>query len=152
MVCLLSFYKKFGSLIGERVKKEVFDVLNGGPIPDGWNDIIIVLIPKTSSPKMLKDLLPISLCNVLYKLISKVLANRLKNFLPEIIFPSQSAFVPGRLITDNVLLAYELIHHLNSRKKGVKGLSAIKLDMSKAYNRVEWTFLENMMRRMGFHH
>jgi len=79
------FYKKFWSLIGELVKKEVLDVLNGGPIPDGWNDTIIVLIPKTSSPNMLKDLRPISLCNVLYKLISKVLANRLKNFLPEII-------------------------------------------------------------------
>ena len=78
------FYKKFWSLIGERVKK-VLDVLNGGSIPYGWNDIIIVLIPKTSSTKMLKDLRSISLCNVLYKLISKVLANRLKNFLPEII-------------------------------------------------------------------
>jgi len=114
------FYKKFWSLIGERVKKEVLYVLNGGPIPDGWNDTIIVLIPKTSSPKMLKDLWPVSLCNVLYKLISKVLANRLKNFLPEIISLSQSIFVLGRLVTDNVLLAYELIHHLNSRKKGGK--------------------------------
>jgi len=145
------FYKKLWSLIGERVKNEVLGVLSGGPIHDGWNDTIIVLIPKAISPKMLKDSRPSSLCNVLYKLISKVLANRLKNFLPNIISPSQGAFVLGRLITDNVLLAYELIHHLNSRKEGVKGLAAIKLDMSKAYDKVEWTFLENMMRRMGFH-
>ena len=126
------FYKKFGSLVGDRVKQEVLAVLNGGPMPRRWNDTIIVLIPKTSSPQMLKDLQPISLCNVLYKLISKVLANRLKNILPDIISPSQSAFVPGRLITDNVLLAYELTHYLNSKRKGIKGLAAIKLDMSKA--------------------
>ena len=85
------------------MKQEVLGVLNEGPMPVGWNDTIIVLIPKTSSPQTLKDLQPISLCNFLYKLISKVLANRLKNILPDIIFASQSVFLPGRLITDNVL-------------------------------------------------
>jgi hypothetical protein len=82
--------------------------------------------------------------------ISKILANRLKHVLPEIISPSQSAFVPGRLITDNVLLAYELTHHLNLKKKGREGVAAIKLDMSKAYDRIEWPFLRKMMAKMGF--
>ena len=144
------FYKKIWSLIGDNVKQEVLNVLNGGPMPEGWNDTIIVLIPKTNFPQKINDLRPINLCNVLYKLISKVLANRLKKILPEIISPSQSAFVLGRLITDNVLLAYELIRHLKSRRKGGGGLVAIKLDMSKAYDRVEWVFLENMMRKIGF--
>ena len=144
------FYKRFWSIVGEQVKKEVLTVLNGGPMPRGWNDTIIVLIPKVKNPERVKDLRPISLCNVLYKLIAKVLANRLKSILPEIIAPSQSAFVPRRLITDNVLLAYELTHHLRNKREGKYGLAAFKLDMSKAYDRVEWSFLERIKRRMGF--
>ena len=106
-----------------------------------------MLLPKIISPQVLKDFRPISLCNVLYKIISKVLANRLKKILPDIISPSQSAFVPGRLITDNVLLLYELIHYLNSKIKGKWGMAAIKLDMSEAYDRVEWGFLSDIMRK-----
>jgi hypothetical protein len=99
-----------------------------------------VLIPKVRRPEYVKELRPISLCNVVYKLVSKVLANRLKKILPEIISPSQSAFVPGRLTTDNILISYEITHFLQRRKKGKEGFAAIKLDMSKAYDRVEWRF------------
>lgn len=106
------FYKNLWQLIGERVKHEILTVLNGGNIPDGWNDTLIVLIPKVKNPEKLKDLRPISLCTVLYKLVSKVIANRLKVVLPDIISASQSAFVPRCMITDNVLLAYELTHFL----------------------------------------
>jgi hypothetical protein len=70
--------------------------------------------------------------------------------LPEVISPSQSAFVPGRLITDNILIAYDMTHFLKRRKKGKNGYAAIKLDMSKAYNRVEWPFLQDMMLRLRF--
>ena len=63
----------------------------------------------------------------------------------------QSTFVPGRLITDNVLVAFETMHCIDQRKKGKKALMAIKLDMSKAYDKVEWVYLETMMRKMGFH-
>jgi hypothetical protein len=64
--------------LGEKVKKEVKDVLKGGPMPAGWNDTIISLIPKVKEPDKVTDLRPISLCNILYKVVSKVLANRLK--------------------------------------------------------------------------
>ena len=92
-----------------------------------------------------------NLCNVVYRLISKILANRLKRVLDAVIDELQSAFVPGRLITDNVLVAFETMHCIDQRKKGKKVLTAIKLDMSKAYDRVEWVYLETMMRKMGFH-
>jgi hypothetical protein len=130
------FYKKFWDVVGEKVTKEVLNVLNGGPMPPDWNDTCIVLIPKTNTPECMKDLRPISLCNVVYKLISKMLANRLKVILTEIISPNQSAFVLGRLITDNILLAYECTHFMKSKKKGKDGYAAVKLDMSKAYDRV----------------
>ena len=104
--------------MGEKVVDEVISVLKGGPMPDGWNDTVVVLIPKVKNPSRIKDLRPISLCNVVYKLCSKVIANRLKLVLPDIISDNQSAFVPGRLITDNVLIAYELSHVLLNKRRG----------------------------------
>jgi hypothetical protein len=86
----------------------------------------------------------------MYKLVSKVLANRLKQILQEIISPNQSAFVPGRLISDNIMLAYEVTHFMQNKRAGAVGYAALKLDMIKAYDRVEWSFLEKMMRKMGF--
>lgn len=87
----------------------------------------------------------------MYKLISKHLANRLKRVLAAVIDDSQSTFVPGRLITDNVLVAFETMHCIDQRKKGKEALMAIKLDMNKAYDRVKWVYLEVMIRKMGFH-
>lgn len=126
------------------------NVLNGGEMPEGWNDMWVTLIPKVKYPESMKDLRPISLCNVLYKLISKVLANGLKIILPKIIAPNQSAFVPGRLITDNILLAYEVTQYMRNKRHGAVGVAALKLDMSKAYDKVEWHFLEAMMSKLGF--
>ena len=137
--------------MGSLVSKTVLDFLNHGITPPKFNETHIVLVPKTKSPKNVTKYRPISLCNVIYKLASKTLANRLKKILPSIISDSQSAFVNGRLITDNVLVAFETTHHINLRKSGAIGEMALKLDMSKAYDIVEWACLDKIMEKLGFH-
>ena len=95
------------------------------------------------------DFRPISLCNVIYKLIAKVVANCLKKFLIQTIPNSQSAFLSRRLISDNILVAFETLHYLKRKSTGKLGYMALKLDMSKAYDRVEWEFLEKIMHHLG---
>lgn len=143
------FFQLHWDLMGPGIIAAVLNFLNGGSMPDGLNRTTIVLIPKTRNPQGMKDFRPISLCNVLYKICSKVIAMRLRVFLDDIISEEQSAFVPGRLITDNVLIAYECIHYLK-RKKGKSGACAVKLDMAKAYDRVKWSYLQGIMLRLGF--
>lgn len=93
---------------------------------------MVVFIPNVNDPTYIKDLRPISLCNVFYKLVAKVLANRLIVVL-DIILNNQSAFVPGRLMADNVLIANEISHYLTNMKEGKEGIAAVKAYMSKAY-------------------
>ena len=137
------FFKNYWDIVGVEVVNCVLNALNSGCMPGGINDTFICLIPKVKSPQKITEFRPISLCNVIYKIMSKILANRLKRILPVVIDESQSAFVPGRLITDNVLVAFETMHCINQRNKGKEALMAIKLDMSKAYDRVEWAYLGN---------
>lgn len=93
---------------------------------------------------------PFSLCNVLYKILAKVIANQFRGVIEKCIDGTQSAFVPGRSISDNVLLAYEILHMLKHKRLGKKGYMAVKLDISKAYDRVEWNFIREIMIQMRF--
>ena len=144
------FSQKYWDLVGPNVINCVLKALNTGVLPSGLNETYICLIPKVKSPQKITEYCPISLCNLSYKIISKVLANQLKKILAKVVTKSQNAFVPGRLISDNVMVAFETMHCINRRKKGKNALMALNLDMSKAYDRVEWQYLEAIVRRMGF--
>lgn len=109
-----------------------------------------MIIPKVQSPETLSQFRPISLCKFSLKVFTKVMANRLKRILNTIISPDQSAFVPGRMIQDSITIAQEVIHFLQRKRKGNEGFVAIKLDFNKAYNRVEWDFLNALLLKMGF--
>ena len=144
------FFKSFWNTVGQDVTAACLSVLNTGSFPPNINHTFLTLIPKNKSPERPTDFRPISLCNVLYKIISKAMANRLKKCIPKLVSESQRAFMSDRLISNNILIAFETLHHLKNRKKGKTSYMALKLDMSKAYDRVEWNFLEKLMEKLGF--
>lgn len=127
--------------------RNFFDTCN---VLEGMNDTSLVLIPKNSNPSLMGDLRPISLCNMLFKIGSKVLANRMKLVLNSVISENQRAFIPGRLISDNMMISFEVMHYLKRKTTGKTGSMALKLDLNKAYDRVEWKFLGDVLTKMGF--
>ncbi|XP_023645887.1 uncharacterized protein LOC111832631 [Capsella rubella] len=138
----------------EVIKKDMFGLVNSfmqeGIFDRRLSKTNICLIPKVERPTRMSELRPISLCNVGYKIISKVLCQRLKTVVPNIISETQSAFVAGRLISDNILIAQEMFHGLRTNASCKTTFMAIKTDMSKAYDRVEWVFIERLLRKLGF--
>ncbi|CAN6559066.1 unnamed protein product [Malus baccata var. baccata] len=144
------FYQSFWEYIVRDVNELIKSLILGQDSPCKLNSTHIVLIPKVQNPETVTQFRPISLCNYSYKVLSKVLVNRLKPIMPTLISSSQNAFVAGRQIQDNIGIAHELCHFLKVRKTKSKFELGIKLDMQKAYDRVEWDFLEAVMERMGF--
>ncbi|GAA0143480.1 hypothetical protein LIER_04153 [Lithospermum erythrorhizon] len=98
----------------------------------------------------MSDFRPISLSNIVAKIIGRVMTNRLRLILMHIIFEIQSAVLPGHIISDNILIAHELLHHISYKANSKNSLIALKLDMSKAYDQVEWSFLKAIMLKLGF--
>ncbi|CAN1177927.1 LINE-1 retrotransposable element ORF2 protein [Linum perenne] len=117
----------------------------------GINETLITLIPKIHGPITMSDFRPISLCNVGYKSLTKCIANRLKGFMGGLTHPSQTSFVPGRHITDNILIVQEVVHSL-SRRKGKNASMVIKVDLSKAYDKIEWSFVRDTLEHVDLPH
>jgi hypothetical protein len=143
------FYHNYWDIVGKDITSNILHVLNHEGNPESLNSTHICLIPKTDKPTTPNDFRPISLCNVALKIITKTIANRLKTILPDIISPNQSAFVPGRLISDNTLIANEVFHYLSQTTKQT-GYVGIKTDMAKAYDRLEWEFIQVTLEAMNF--
>lgn len=131
------FYQNQWEVVEKDICNFTLHILNQGGLLNGINDTFITLISKIKEQKKLVDFMPISLYNMIYKIISKTLANRLNSVLHEIISFNQSAYVPGKFITGNILVAYETLHSMNSQMKRKTGFMAFKLNMSKVYDKVE---------------
>ena len=115
------------------------------------NQTYVTLIPEAKNLELVTKFRHINLRNVIYKLLSKVLTNRLKKVLSLIILMSQSAFISEHLIIDNILVNFETLHHIKIQNIRRKWFIIVKLDMNKAYDMVEWVFLKQIMRQLSFH-
>jgi len=111
------------------------------------NSTFLALIPKGEGVDQISQFFPISLCNVIYKIISKLIIDRLKKWLPMLISEEQSGFMVGHQILDGVVVAIETIHSMSKSKEKAM---LIKLDMAKAYDRVHWSFLQKVLGAFGF--
>ena len=130
------FFQKCWNTVGESVVKEVSHISSTGKMPKYLNKTLISLIPKCLGSETLNQFRPISLCNTVYKIVTKIIVSKLRPILGNVVSPFQAAFVPGRRGIDNVIIAQELIHSIQ-RKKGRIGQFILKLDLEKAYDRLE---------------
>ncbi|KAJ9536659.1 LOW QUALITY PROTEIN: hypothetical protein OSB04_un000132 [Centaurea solstitialis] len=146
---VLMFFKAAWEVIGSDITIAIHNFFYRGHLAKELNHTLICLLPKTPNATSVTDFRPISCCSVLYKCISKITVNRMKSCLDGLVDRSQSAFIPGRRIVDNILMAHELVigYHLNTGKPRC----AFKIDLRKAYDMVDWRFLINMLEGFGFH-
>ncbi|GKV43678.1 hypothetical protein SLEP1_g50939 [Rubroshorea leprosula] len=140
----LGFFQKLWESVKNTLCTDIKNIFASATIPIEWNECLVTLIHKTKSPETVHQFRPIGLCNSTYKIISKILVNRMKPVLDSIMLPCQASFVPGRKGIDNVLILQELVYFF-SKKKGKDGDMIVKLDLEKAYDRLEWSFIREAL-------
>ena len=140
----MGFFQAYWQQVGTLVVNEVFKVFQSSTMPSHLNETLITLIPKHLGADCLAAFRPISLCNTVYKVVTKIIVKRLHPFLPKLISPLQTAFVPGRMGLDNMIITQEIIHTMKL-KKGKMGFMAIKIDLEKVYDRLEWHFIRDVL-------
>ncbi|XP_074296333.1 uncharacterized protein LOC141626381 [Silene latifolia] len=142
------FYRDAWDVVGDEICSAIMNFFSTGQLLVQVNSTIITLIPKVERPTSVKHFRPISCCNVLYKAISKILCERLALILPDLINQSQGAFVKGRSILENILICQDLVRFYNRGMASPRCL--FKLDLQKAYDSIEWSFLDQMLVALKF--
>ena len=142
------FFQRFCPTVGNSVKEEVKQAFLQRKIPDYLNSTSIVLIPKIQSPESIGSYCPISLCNSVYKVITMIIVGRLRPYLDKLIAPCQAAFIPGRRGVDNAIIVQEIIPSME-KTKGKGGYMALKIDLEKAYDKLEWSFIRDTLLRFN---
>ncbi|KAK4383980.1 hypothetical protein Sango_3102300 [Sesamum angolense] len=145
-----AFYRAAWPIIGQSMFDSVGEFFRTGKLLKQINTTLLALIPKVNMPTYVSDYRPISCCNVLYKAITKIIVKRLQRVLPLLITYSQNAFVPGRSISDNILLAQELLAGYNQSRLPER--CTLKVDIQKAYDSVEWDFMVEVLKLFNFPH
>lgn len=143
------FFQKSWEVVGDSLVKFALDFFAVGKLHPGCNDTVITLIPKVSCPESVKQLRPIGLCNITYKILTKTMANRLREASKKLIGPNQTSFVPGRQISDNIIVLQEVLNSMNVRK-ATTGWIIMKVDLEKAYDKLDWRFIEETLTSIGF--
>ena len=141
------FFTSTWPIIGPKITEAVLEFFQSGRLQKQWNTANLVLIPKKTNASLPSDFRSISCLNTVYKVISKLLASRLKEILPLMISKSQSAFLPGRLLAENVLLATDLVNGYNSQTVSLRGM--LKVDLRKAFDSVRWDFILASLRALA---
>ncbi|KAG7564362.1 Reverse transcriptase domain [Arabidopsis suecica] len=144
----VEFFRSCWHVVGPELVEAVAEFFRTGQILNKWNATTLILIPKIPNASSTSEFRPISLCNTVYKVISKLLAGRLQTLLPCFISNSQSAFLPGRLLAENVLLASELVNGYGRKNIGPSGM--LKVDLRKAFDSVKWEFILAILRALHF--
>ncbi|XP_074321471.1 uncharacterized protein LOC141658117 [Silene latifolia] len=142
------FYKDAFDIVGENLVDAIKEFFKTGKLLTQVNSTVLTLVPKKTRPVSVADFRPIACCNVVYKIISKVMCNRLVPILPNIVSVTQSAFIKGRAIADNILICHDLVRLYN--RKACSPRCIIKVDLKKAYDSIEWKFIEQMLGALGF--
>lgn len=144
-----TFFKNAWPIIGEEICRAVIQFFLTGKRLKQANNTLITLVPKVAMPSAVADFRPISSANVLYEVISKLLVERMKTSLHKLVDTCQNASIPCRRISDNILLAQELLQGYNQRNSPDR--CVVKVDLKKAYDSVSWDFLLASLQALGFH-
>ncbi|KAH1081880.1 hypothetical protein J1N35_021641 [Gossypium stocksii] len=143
------FYQANWEIVGVNIFNFVKSVFEGNDLDPRINRTILVLIPKVFEAETINQYRPISLYNVLYKVITKTIVIRLCQAMQKLVKQNQSSFIAGRNISDNIVIAQEVIHTMKSIKSK-KGWMVVKVDLEKAYDRIRWDFLKDTLIDVGF--